>query len=598
MKLSKIYSNKENFKTVVFNDSLNVIIGKVTKQYDRERDTHNLGKTTLVSIIDFMFLKDVDKDHIFVRHKNIFHDYIFFLEIKLNNGKYVTIKRGVENDTKISIKVHKEKHQNYVEADTWDFQDLPLNSKFPKNNPKYLLNKLLDFNILPDFDYRQTINYFLRIQRDYNEVFHLSKFAGKDINWKPFLFALLGFSQDCIIHKYQLHAQYDDQKKFIARVEKELSVSPDEVDKINGLIQIKEEERDELKRIVDDFDFYMREKSLQKELINDLESKTANLNSYVYSLDLEINKIQESLALGLQFDFNEVEQIFQEAKIYFSDQFKKDYNQLIVFNTKITEERNKYLRETLQNKEKELKDTSKTLEALNQKRKQTLAVLKEKDTFRKFKNYQADLTVLETEIERLRFQLQNIDIVKTAREKLKKFADDIQKVSIEIQKEVVNDNSTYTQIRKTFNSLMKKIIHQPGILSISINTNGNVDFKAEIANITNNEITSKDKGHTYKKIMCVCFDLALLMVYSKDSFYRFVYHDGSLESLDHRKKLEYLDLLKEVCDKYELQYILTLIEHDLPIAEDGHPYKFSKDQIALELDDSDNDKGRLFEMTF
>lgn len=53
-----------------------------------------------------------------------------------------------------------------------------------------------------------------------------------------------------------------------------------------------------------------------------------------------------------------------------------------------------------------------------------------------------------------------------------------------------------------------------------------------------------------------------------------------------------------MCAKYELQYILTLIEHDLPIAEDGNPYKFSKTQIALELDDSDDDKGRLFEIAF
>ena len=60
MKLSKIYSNKQ-FKNIEFNNDFNVIIGRITDKSKHEKDTHNLGKTLLIPIIDFLLLKGFDK---------------------------------------------------------------------------------------------------------------------------------------------------------------------------------------------------------------------------------------------------------------------------------------------------------------------------------------------------------------------------------------------------------------------------------------------------------------------------------------------------------------------------------------------------------
>ena len=81
MKLSKLYSNDGRFHSIEFNPGMNVVLGKVTRRYDRECDSHNLGKSTLVDLLDFMLLKDIDAKHIFRRFRDLFASHVFYLEI-------------------------------------------------------------------------------------------------------------------------------------------------------------------------------------------------------------------------------------------------------------------------------------------------------------------------------------------------------------------------------------------------------------------------------------------------------------------------------------------------------------------------------------
>lgn len=58
MKLSKLYTNMpDKFKSVDFVAGLNVVIAAIRLPQNQNKDTHNLGKTTLGLILDFCFLK-------------------------------------------------------------------------------------------------------------------------------------------------------------------------------------------------------------------------------------------------------------------------------------------------------------------------------------------------------------------------------------------------------------------------------------------------------------------------------------------------------------------------------------------------------------
>ena len=51
MQLSKIYSNKENFKKIKFNlNGLNVIYAEVKSKIDEKKNSHDLGKTRVHEI--------------------------------------------------------------------------------------------------------------------------------------------------------------------------------------------------------------------------------------------------------------------------------------------------------------------------------------------------------------------------------------------------------------------------------------------------------------------------------------------------------------------------------------------------------------------
>ena len=91
------------------------------------------------------------------------------------------------------------------------------------------------------------------------------------------------------------------------------------------------------------------------------------------------------------------------------------------------------------------------------------------------------------------------------------------------------------------------------------------------------------------------FDLALLRTYYQDDFYRFVYHDGALEQLDNRKKCNFINLIREYCNSFNIQYILSLIDSDLPRDSTDQKMTFSAEEIIRELHD-DGDGGRLFRM--
>jgi uncharacterized protein YydD (DUF2326 family) len=121
---------------------------------------------------------------------------------------------------------------------------------------------------------------------------------------------------------------------------------------------------------------------------------------------------------------------------------------------------------------------------------------------------------------------------------------------------------------------------------------GHLEFRAEILDEAGNA-TSADLGHTYRKLLCIAFDLAILRAYLDDKFPRFVYHDGVFESLDDRKKENLLAVIRRYAD-LGLQPIITLIDSDLPARPDDAAV-FTTDEIVVNLHD-EGVLGRLFKI--
>ncbi len=583
MKISKIYSNK-NFNNIEFNDKFNAIVAFI--ESNKKEDTHNLGKTSLIRVIDFLLLSGFNKNTDKLLGNNIFIGQDFYGEFKLNSGKYLVIKRTINTATKISFKLNDVKLNDFKTDIDWD-ETLTL------KKAKAKLNEYLSFNVLKSWDYRKSITYFLRSQQDYLDVFKLNKFKGKHKDWKPFVFDLLGFNGHLILDKLEIEEEIDNLKKKLQTLKLEAQIDTSEKDRLEGLLEIKKIELSEIESQIDKFNFFKEDIRTNKEVVENLDTKLQAFNTDRYRISFEINKIETSLSdINVNIDNKEISNLFKEVNLYYPDKLKKEYDDLINFQKSLTIERKKYLKETLSQLKDELAILIKSIKELEEKKSDLLSILTQKDSYFKFKEYQKKTISIEVEIERIKDKLRAIDNSLIIEREIK-INQVLVNTKIEELKQALTERK-HSNINRIFNSIIKEILDTNALISLKLNKQGNVEFNADYQNKTDLLKTSESQGTTYKKLLCVAFDLSLLSNYSDKSFYRFVYHDGVLEGLDDRIKIRYIKLVRDFCEKYNIQYIVTLIDSDLP---KEMPDLIEENDICLRLNDKD-ENGKLFLNSF
>lgn len=586
MKLVKIFSNK-NFKNIEFNQHFNIVLATIFDT-SKKNDTHNLGKSSLISVINFLLLGSFDKKKDLLSNE-VFKGQVFYIELELNNGEYLVIKRSVNNASKISFKSNTIKLDGFNVPSEWDQVDLA----FDKS--RKLLNSYLGYDVLTNWDYRQSITYFLRSQQDFLDVYKLNKFQGKHITWKPFVFDLLGFDGVLIKNKLELEEQVDEIKTKISVLKKEAKIDVGERDKLLGLIDIKEQEKNEIESSIDKFNFFKGDEGINQEIIDDLDFQIQNSNTERYRITYEISKIEESLRETIsEIDVLKLTQLYKEVGILFPDSLKKQYKDLENFNESISKERRKYLSENLISLKAEYAQITKEITQLESEKSKKLSFITEKDSYFKFKEYQKQLSKFETDIERVKDKVKSIDHSIVLQEEIDTIKEKISDATKKLTETIALRK--HAEINRTFNQIISDILGTNALISITQNGQGNIDFDATYQS-QDFISTAEAKGTTYKKILCMAFDLSLLIHYSGNSFYRFVYHDGILEGLDNRIKVRLLDKVKSICTQYNLQYIISSIDSDIPTLEDGFKYEFNQNEICLELNDKD-DSGKLFLQSF
>ena len=580
MKLLRIFSNK-NFKNIKMDSHFNVVLARISDMKSKE-DNHNLGKTYLVHVIDFLLLGKFNNTQF---DNDIFQGQIFYCEIELNNDSYLVIKRQIDIPTKISFKQNETRLSDFKEPESWDYENIG----FDKAKEKF--DSYLGYDVLQNYSYRKSITYFLRTQQDYLDVFKLNKFKGKHKTWKPFVFELLGFDGSLIEKKLELEEFAEEQKKKITILKQEANVDIGEKDKLLGLIDIKEQEKNKTESTIDKFNFYDQDSKINEEVIDELDFKIQTLNTERYRVGYEITKIEESINESYNdIDINKLKSLYEEVELYFPDEIEKQFEDLLSFNESITTERKKFLKENLSFLKGDYKRINREIELLEFDKSEKLSYLTEKNSYYKFKGYQKSLAKLEAEIERLNDKVEAIDRSIKIEQQIKDINKDIDDAIAKIYDAIVARK--HANINRIFNSIINDVLDNYALISITQNKQGNVEFDANYQNSEDLLSTSEAQGTTYKKILCMAFDLALLIHYSDKSFFRFVYHDGILEGLDDRVKIRLLDKVKSICREYDIQYILSIIDSDIPVSYKTK-YEFSKKEICLELNDQDN-SGRLF----
>jgi hypothetical protein len=179
MKISKLYSNNDDFKTIEFDKGINFILSS----------NNGVGKSSLFKLIDFCLLGD--KHFLGNEH---FKDYIFFIELQISSNRYITIKRPIKSGKNIELKITKEKSILLDETDFNIKGSLGVAKSFYENKVNYSINK-----------FRTYITYFLRDEDNQSDVFILNKnTSSHEIEYKTLISNLVGIDGRKIRKKYEL----------------------------------------------------------------------------------------------------------------------------------------------------------------------------------------------------------------------------------------------------------------------------------------------------------------------------------------------------------------------------------------------------------
>jgi uncharacterized protein YydD (DUF2326 family) len=591
MKFTKLYSNQEDkFPTILFNDWLNVIFWHISNLSDKDKDSHNLWKTTLLHLLDFMLIKKVNNDFFLKKYSQL-TDFIFFLQIQLNTWWYLTIMRWAT--TKISIKKHTDADLDVrqLEKKQWTHFEIWFDSA------KSIVDNEIWLSFLWKFDFRKWLWYCLRSQDDYWDLFRLPKYSrSPDIDWKPYLFLVMGLDSDVLTKRYELIDNLDNEIEYEKKESQKLW-NDDSYDKIDTILTIAKSDFEAIKWDLNQFNLLQNDLQINEDVVNNIESEVAKLNNELYNTDRDIKQIEEILSHEMSFNLDTIKKIFDEVHVTMPDILIKKYEDLLDFNKKVIFERKKHFWEKLWKLIDKSKDIKDKLEKLNLDRMQKLSHLRSSDFFDKYKNSQDKLNQKSQQIWVLEERKRTFLELDRVRERISILKSEVENVERNIQQSIRSQNPTLLALKKVFTELTNKILSVKWVLSIANLNTWNIDFKCDV--ISNNDWveinTSESEWHSYKKFLAWIFDLSLIVIHHQNSFYKTIFHDGIFEWADDRKKRLFLDAVKDICTTYGIQYIMTIIESDLPEIDHWKKYVFEEADVILHLSDQEN--GRLFKMT-
>lgn len=595
MKLKRIYSNRPDVVSpIVFNPGLSAIIAEIRIPANRLLDTHNLGKTTLAELIDFCLLKGKTNSFFLFKHRSLFGAFTFYLELELPGGGYLTIGRPVDPGSKIYFKRSEDSIEDMtaVGSPEWDHAGMPF------DRAKLLLDGMLALDPLRPWGFRKLVGYLIRSQRDYLDVFQLGKFSGKHQDWKPFVAHLIGMDSGPVIELYNKREDLASTTAHLASLTREWSGEDVDPSVLDGLISVKKRDIEARRTTLESFNFEHDDTRTTSDLIDRTEAHIAALNEESYRLTQLTQRIAESLnEQQILFRPADAEKLFREAGVLLGDQLKRDYAQLIEFNRAITEERRGALQQQLAETQARLGEIHEELRALNVRRAHSLKLIRGSDSLEKYKILSLELTELQGELSVLEAKRAAATRLAELRRQQRTLSEEFGhlETAVETQIEEISrdEESRFGRLRRYFTEIIYEVLGQNAIIAIRMNNQGGLDFTAEFIG-NGGTATSGDRGTSYRKLLCIAFDLAFLRTYLDAPFPRFVYHDGALEQLEPRKREKLIGVLREYA-ALGLQPIISLLDSDLPLPLGAGIETLVPEDVVMTLHDEGQD-GRLFKM--
>lgn len=432
------------------------------------------------------------------------------------------------------------------------------------------------------------MRYCFRKQTQYENTFKVNTSRETDSAWKPYLAQVLGIDSILVKDKYDANKQVDSLKNAIKQIE---SIPQESTQSLEAEIAQLEAHISRMQLELDKFDFRKADTEINSELVDNTSIQVSELNKKLYQIDQRLHAINESMMTEFSFDLEKVVELFNEVEIYFPDKLAHSYQDLISLNTQMSEGRKIRLKSAREKLINERKNTEEGLHLAIEKQKELASILLQKDAFSKYKIMQARLSKEESRLAVLQERVEKLDYASSLSERLELAISSQSLAAKSLEKATrVRENAQMKHAVQVFSEIVEYVLSISAFIFTKTNTEGNLEFKIGLK-----DQTSVNDGFSYTRTLSAIFDITLLLIHSNESFYRFSYHDGLFESLDDRVKFKLIEKMREISESNGLQFIISVLDSDIPISETGKRSYFLDNEIIRELHDKGN-TGRLFRM--
>lgn len=572
MQLIKVYSNKESFKTVKFEQSgLNFIVAKQKNPENRDNGkTYNgVGKSLLISIVHFC-LGSKKKNYTSFCSK--LPGWEFYLDFIVSGVSY-TAKRTTDNPNQILL----------------NGEELSI-SKF---NSKLESICFVIPESISTLSFRSLLPFFIRPNKKWYVDFNGAASSFNQYNTMLYNAFLLGLDVFLAQKKYNIKKEQDRIKTLEGNFKndellrdfftgnKDVSLTiVDLQDKIKKL----DEDLSNF-QIADDYREVQRDADrVEKELFE--------LNNKIILIQNNIESINKSLNIETKTDQNDILKVYEEANVHFSDNLLKTLDDLEQFYDKLVSNRKKRLLEQKNRLESEINDKS-------------IAANKLKIEFDNLMKYLGDHQALDVFLTlsdkntQYKSRLESLERYQTLQSEYKEKLRDAEKTQIQ-QSETTEAflkeiESEIVELRDYFRGLAKRF-YPNSVAGLTIENN---DGENQQRYIIDAKIES-DNSDGINNVKIFCYDMTLLFKGQNHNI-NFIFHDSRLfDGTDERQKTELFKILSEEFQSVDKQYIATVNQNQLnEIRSCMSPEQFDQivnRNIILELTD-DNDSDKLLGIT-
>jgi len=553
-KLISLSSPSGLFREIIFHDGLNIILGVYTHD---KNDVNGIGKSTVVSLIDFCLLADGPKAKFFSDKYLFLKKESICLEFIVGKSNY-KIRRGFESKRVVFLQKDNGEYIEYLDSEL-----------------RIILSKitLSGDNYRGVFDlawFRRVMNFFVQddhsfLARDSNNVIKYVSGSQRKSELLTYNLYLLGLDNNSIWEFDENRVDLKQLQSDQTRIRKQITdKTGSSIESFRAQIDSIDVKVNDFERSLKDFSFEKNYSGLESE-ISELSCEISGLNKEHLHINRKLSDVKESLNIDIDVDVEKIEDLYREISQQFSSFIKKELSDVLDFRSDISENRSVFLK----SREKKYIEKASSIKgkavSLESRRSELYKRLEEQSAFDAIKSSYQNLLEEKSELDSRRGYLEQLDLVE---ESIATKKSTIGNIVAEIVKEKSSLMSDLEGIKKIFIEIVENSVDTQGA---EIKPYFNIEPRTNIASPlqVNIEVPRGDSlGKGRFKILS--YDLTLFLNACENERFlpRFLVHDGVFHGIAHKTRIKFLNYLdKKLAEIGDVQYIITLNEDEIIVPE-------------------------------